>query len=242
MKEKIKIVLKITAKIFILGFAAFGLILSFSYFAIVKQWTNESGSVDMNNRKFEQVSGTLTDTRISGSEKRLKPVEAASITYKLMVLSKYFPENAKAIVEALQKTGDFALANKMIEAVNIKTLDSFDLETKFKKNKAVFDEYDNYFYNPNNAFDWASLDEWKVLKEAIKKDKHLIDSVGKLLGMEPRLIATVLIGEQIRLFKSDREIYKRALMPLKILSVGNMISYGVTGIKDFTAKDVERNL
>ncbi|MCX6145798.1 MAG: hypothetical protein NTW25_00895, partial [Candidatus Kapabacteria bacterium] len=77
---------------------------------------------------------------------------------------------------------------------------------------------------------------------AIIKDKDLIDSTGKVTGVEPRLIVTTLIGEQIRLFNSTRKKIKKVLGPLKILSVENNISYGVTGIKDFTAEAVEMNL
>ena len=76
----------------------------------------------------------------------------------------------------------------------------------------------------------------------VKKDKHLIDSVATLTGVEPRLIVSVLVGEQIRLFNSSREAYKKWIGPLKILSVETTFSLGVTGIKPFTAQTIERNL
>ncbi len=233
----------IVLKTLVVIFAVFGFGLSFSYLAIFKQWTNESGSVDINNRKFVEVSEPIA--RISDSDTnsaKIEPHNAAFIAYKLMILERYFPKNAKIIMKVLEDTGDFELVNKMIQAVNIKTLDSVNLESAFNKQKELF-YYDFGLYSKNtNAFEWFNLQEWGVLKQAIIKDKPLIDSVGLILGIEPRLIAMVLIGEQIRLFNSEREIFKRALMPLKILSVGNMISFGVTGIKEFTAKDVERNL
>ncbi len=242
MNEKSKKIIQLIFKVIVCVFAIFGFGLSVSYLAIVKQWTNESGSTDMNNRKFEEVSGDISNSHNDSLQSTYSPAKAAQITYKLMVLNKYFPENAKVIIDALQKTGDFDLANKMIQAVNIKTFDSLNLDKEFTKNNEIFDQYNNNYQNPRNAFEWSSLGEWNSLKESIKKDKALIDSAGKMLGIEPRLIATVLIGEQIRLFNSGREMYKTVLMPLKILSVSSMISFGVTGIKEQTAREVERNL
>ena len=51
-----------------------------------------------------------------------------------------------------------------------------------------------------------------------------------------------LIGEQIRLFNSKREMFKKYLGPVKVLSVQSQFSYGVNGIKDFTAEAVEQHL
>lgn len=238
--NKLKKILKVIFKIVVWGFAAFGFVLSFSYLAIVKQWTNESGSIDINNRKFEEVS--TSTTKKDKDSAAIHPVDAAFISYKLMVLNRYYPKNATVIINVLQKSGDFELANKMIQAVNIKTFDSLNLDVEFNRNRQIFEYYYKSSSHSKNAFDWIDLSEWQVLKEAIRKDKNLIDSAASLIGIEPRLITMVLIGEQIRLFNSNREIYKNALMPLKILSISNKISYGVTGIKDFTAKDVELNL
>jgi hypothetical protein len=51
-----------------------------------------------------------------------------------------------------------------------------------------------------------------------------------------------LVGEQIRLFNSNRESYKKWIGPLKILSVESQFSFGVTGIKEHTAKQIEGHL
>ncbi len=53
---------------------------------------------------------------------------------------------------------------------------------------------------------------------------------------------SVLVGEQIRLFNSSREAYKKWIGPLKILSVETTFSLGVTGIKVPTAQTIEKNL
>lgn len=89
---------------------------------------------------------------------------------------------------------------------------------------------------------WMNTQEWEALKVAILKDKKLIDSAAYLTGVEPRLIVGCLVGEQIRLFNSKREMYKKYLGPVKVLSVQSQFSLGVNGIKEFTARQVENNL
>lgn len=82
----------------------------------------------------------------------------------------------------------------------------------------------------------------KDFKIAVAKDKYYIDSVAKVTGVEPRLIVACLVGEQIRLFNSSRESYKRYIGPMKVLALENNLSYGVTGIKENTAINIERYL
>lgn len=232
--------LKSVFKYLVWLFAFIGFALCFVYLAIKMNWTNEAGSDDINNRKYEEVS-TNYENYSNDSLKNSNISLSAFILYKLMILNKYFPTNAITIYNQLEKTGNFDLANKMIQAAVIKNNDSLNLETEFQIYKKLF--VDNNTTNTiKNAYDWVHLIEWQSLREAIVKDKNLIDSAGKLTGVEPRLITMTLIGEQIRLFNSSREMFKKVLGPLKILSVENNISYGVTGIKDFTAEAVEKNL
>ena len=84
-----------------------------------------------------------------------------------------------------------------------------------------------------------NISEWQDFKIAVAKDTHLIDSVAKVTGVEARLIVACLVGEQIRLFNSNREAYKKWIGPLKVLSVESQFSFGVTGIKEHTAQKIE---
>jgi hypothetical protein len=76
-----------------------------------------------------------------------------------------------------------------------------------------------------------NIAEWQDFKIAVAKDKYYIDSAAKVTGVEPRLIVACLVGEQIRLFNSSRESYKRYIGPMKVLVLESRLSYGVTGIK-----------
>jgi len=85
-------------------------------------------------------------------------------------------------------------------------------------------------------------DEWQVLKAAITKDQTSIASSSQAAGVPARMIVALLVVEQLRLFHSDRELFKTAFAPLKILANQSQFSWGVMGIKQDTARMIEGNL
>lgn len=94
----------------------------------------------------------------------------------------------------------------------------------------------------NLADYWHETPEWSVLKEAIIKDQDDIIKASAVAGIPPRLLVSMLVGEQLRLYNSEREIYKQFFQPLKILGNQSKFSWGVMGMKEETAKQVEINL
>ena len=84
--------------------------------------------------------------------------------------------------------------------------------------------------------------EWSYFKEAVAKDKKYIDSAAAACGVEPRMIVACLVGEQVRLFNSRRERFKDLVAPLKTLALETNMSFGVTGIKEQTARNIENYL
>jgi hypothetical protein len=125
-------------------------------------------------------------------------------------------------------------------------LDAVDIN--LKGNKKYSQEVAKYFYAKKNitphykhesVYEWMNIIEWQTFKVAVIKDKAIIDSVAQQTGVESRLIVSCLVGEQIRLFNSNREAYKKWISPLKVLSVESQFSFGVTGIKEHTAKKIE---
>jgi hypothetical protein len=89
---------------------------------------------------------------------------------------------------------------------------------------------------------WISSPEWQSLKIAILKDRGDIDRAATVAQISPRLIVAPLIVEQLRLFTDNRDLFKSVFEPLKILGVQNQFSWGVMGIKEDTAKQIEDNL
>lgn len=91
-----------------------------------------------------------------------------------------------------------------------------------------------------NICAWNETPEWDVVAGGLTKDAAIIARVSEETGVSPRLIAAVVIPEQIRFFTSEREVFKRYFEPLKILGSLSQFSLGVSGIKQETARDVER--
>jgi hypothetical protein len=64
---------------------------------------------------------------------------------------------------------------------------------------------------------WIKTREWKTLKVAITADASTINKAAIATHIPARLIVAQLVVEQLRLFTSNREIYKQVFEPLKIL-------------------------
>jgi hypothetical protein len=88
--------------------------------------------------------------------------------------------------------------------------------------------------------DWRDTPEWAVIKDGLQKDQGLILQVSVESGVPPRIIAAVVVPEQIRFFTSEREIFKQYFEPLKILGSLSQFSLGVSGIKQETADTIEK--
>ena len=131
------------------------------------------------------------------------------------------------------------------------TLGYFAVRFGFTNTKGIIDNQTKSFYNNtqtqqqvNNVTptEWQKTEEWSTFSDAIKKDKDVLSRVEKETGIPSRLIVSVLGVEQLRLFTSEREIFKQAFAPLKILGTQSQFSWGVMGIKPETAKVIESNL
>lgn len=87
---------------------------------------------------------------------------------------------------------------------------------------------------------WNETPEWNVVAGGLTKDASVIIQVSQETGVPARLIAAVVIPEQLRFFTSEREVFKRYFEPLKVLGSLSQFSLGVSGIKQETAQQIER--
>ncbi len=94
----------------------------------------------------------------------------------------------------------------------------------------------------SNSSEWASSEEWQILRQAIIRDEAAINKAASATQIEPRLIVAQLVPEQLRLFHDNREIFKQIFAPLKILGNQSQFSWGIVGIKQDTAVAVEEHL
>ena len=86
---------------------------------------------------------------------------------------------------------------------------------------------------------WEQTPEWPVIAGGLQKDAPIIAKVSAQTGVPERLIAAVVVPEQVRFFTSEREVFKRYFEPLKILGSLSQFSLGVSGIKQATADNIE---
>ena len=226
-------IIRVIWRIFLYSFAIFGFGVLAAYGIYQMGWTKNKGGIDKNNRYLADISELNHNAKQTQVDEKLSENLA-----RLTTLSRFYPLNAHLISRALRN--DNANIGKMIAACEIGLQKNEDYQNAVKKSLDVLNV--NAKQDKQNAIEWMNTPEWAVLKQAIVKDKLLIDSAAKVSGVEPRLIVSCLVGEQIRLFNSNRESYKRYIEPMKVLNVQSQFSLGVNGIKDFTAMAVEANL
>ncbi len=89
---------------------------------------------------------------------------------------------------------------------------------------------------------WQTLPEWQTLRTAVLKDEPTLDRAAQDSGVPARLIIAPLVAEQLRFFFDDRASYEKFFAPLKILGSETQFSWGVMGIKEATAVQIENNL
>ncbi len=226
----------------IILFAFIGFVLTGTYVAVKLHITNDPGAVDYNDRMFKEISEKQVLFNPNDPKFLQQINEKRPLQYLLLgLLGKFYPYNANTFFDALRYTDNPLVLEQMIATAELRLSQNspyFNLKNQLLSvyNKPIKRD------TLKSLFTWMNISEWNDLKEAIRKDKKVIDSAARNAGVEPRLVVCCLIGEQIRLFNSKREIYKRYIGPLKVLSVESQFSLGVTGIKDFTAMAIERNL
>jgi len=231
--------LKIIITTLVLTFALLGFIFTTVFLAVRLNLTKTSGGVDFNDRYFKG----LNEKKFINSEKdKEEQLRKNKLFSKLLLLNNYYPVNSQLIFENWFLTKEVTISEKMLEAMMYKIADNEEISRKLKDIDNKFETNDVSSTTNNNLIEWMNNEEWMVLKEAIIKDKKVIDSASQISGVCSRMIVAVLIGEQIRLFHSSREAFKRWMQPLKMLTNETKFSLGVTGIKEATALKTEQYL
>src|SRR3989338_1411028 len=89
------------------------------------------------------------------------------------------------------------------------------------------------------VFPWAQGPEWAALESAIIKDSELINRASAITDVSARIIVATLVPEQLRLYTSERELFKSFFGPLQVLGNQTQCSGGVMVFKPDSANDVE---
>jgi hypothetical protein len=229
---------KIPYNLALYGFAGYGVILVGVFLALKFRITDDKGLVDDNNRYFQQMHDKYNQNFKVDSASLVK--YRNEILERINLVNAYYPKNARTILEAWAQSKSEKTALQMLSAVDLKLKDNKSYQRRLRailsKNRTT------NLAKSGNVFEWMNFLEWSYFKEAVTKDKKYIDSAAAACGVEPRMIVACLVGEQVRLFNSRRERFKDLVAPLKTLALETNMSFGVTGIKEQTARNIETYL
>lgn len=201
--------------------------------------TRQRGAVDKNYRYLMSVDEMEL---MKNADRDNKQIDAHWMKQyvRLAAMSRFYPVNARLITEAAQHSSDPYIVDRMIAAAEV-YIDNPEAYQRLCRELTTALERHPQQKTPN-VVPWMNTLEWEWLRASVVRDSAYINEAGRLSGVEPRMIAACLIGEQIRLFNTNREAVKKYLGPMKALSVQSQFSFGVNGVKLFTAETVEQHL
>lgn len=249
--------------ILIYSFAAIGALFVSVFFANRFRLTNVSGSVDILSNSFQknyrdntQILGVSTATNSVGIDKEilelnLKREQLISYLCNLKIITPLAPKNVSKIIEVKRNNGSLPAISSMIFTVKTHLT---NLESVDKNINNCIDTYrpgiiledkilaEASTLSGKNIFIWPENPEWQILVGGVSKDLEVINQAAKIAQIDPRLIVSSLVVEQLRLYYSQRELYKKFFEPLKILANANKFSLGVMSIKEETAVAIEKHL
>ncbi|MCX6712751.1 MAG: hypothetical protein NTY66_00925 [Candidatus Vogelbacteria bacterium] len=230
--------LSICYKICLYGFALAGFFLIAGWLAVKFHLTDTAGGVDVNDRYLARLAGSFNEKVATD------PARLATDLCRVGVLKKFYPANAGKIQAEYERTRSGALLFKMIAAAEMYALADKEYvkeSLKCAEEKSSAEQLLSSL-GPSNLYAWVGTPEWQTIASALAKDQEVIARVAAETKIPARLIAAQIVGEQIRLFKDNREVFKQFFQPLKILGNEVKFSLGVAGIKEETAKAIEQNL
>ncbi|MEI6378919.1 MAG: hypothetical protein WCO55_04635 [Candidatus Falkowbacteria bacterium] len=257
MKPFIIITLKI------LGILALACLLALigGFFAVRLGLTNVAGEEDLNsieyNRLYNQGSQSTASTTISISTSTTSTLPVSlygaheAVNWcKLKAAATINDYNAAIIFDRYRHTHSEQLLDRMILALKLRSADRASLDRQLSgcllPNIATSSEADMaaLLSHPTSAniFAWQNDPRWQTIEQAIIKDQDTINKVSVQTGVEPRVLVSVLIVEQLRLYYTQRELYEKFFAPLKILANANKMAWGIMSIKEKMAIQTEQQL
>ena len=227
--------------------------LAAGFFAVRWGWTKVAGEEDNNSYAYNLMAeedpviktinpGLPKNPSIYGENENLN-------WCRLGVAAETSPYDAAGMLKAYRATKSEELLQHMLLALELrKGINStFSQTLKACRNEpGKWDEkkLSEFLATPAglSAYTWQNSEYWQIIKQAILKDKDKIDDASKVAGIQPRLLVSVAMVEQLRLYYTQREFYEQFFKPLKILANANKMAWGVMSIKEKTAMAAEEHL
>lgn len=253
MNKTIKKIITVFLKIIGLLVLVFLFILISGFVAVRFNWTKTAGHVDENTGLYNYLADSLASQKTLSSlpfNRDLKDINDSKVYCQLYILSDYADYNAATILKAYGQNKSYDLAQKMILAVKLRIGDRKNLDERLEACEREDApninsvQITDRLHDPKqpNVFIWQNEEPWQVIRQAVTKDKDVINQAGAKLHISPRLILSVAIVEQLRLYYTQRELFEQVFKPLKILASANKMAWGVMSIKETAAIKTEENL
>lgn len=228
-----------------------------------QKFSQELADAGLLKLEKDYLSGTSSAFNLAELEERINELNNASSELadikqrrfaelcKLYVISDKAPENTKYLFKEYMSP-DYSpwRLEQMILAVALrfKSDESFieqlevcnNLSTGSLKEEDLAKKLENT--NSENIFPWAKGESWDTVTKAILKDEVVIKRAASELEISPRLIVSILVVEQLRLYNTQREYFEKFFKPLEILANANKMAWGVMAIKEKAAIDIENHL
>lgn len=264
-----KTVLKKTTIFATIIFAIIGALFTGMYFAIRFGWTNESGEVDYEAERFTQYYEATKDENVEPRTLTLNEttVDVSNLSIEELEQEQEELENKISSIDLLiqEKEEDYCLlatiasiypelgwnVQRLYNATHSKALierialaQGIDISQKPQENceQALAKVQEPQQLQAFEHLSWTQNEEWDSISTAILKDQETIEQVADIVDIEARMLTTPLIVEQLRLFHTQRALFKQFFQPLSILASATKTSWGVMSIKEHTAISIEEHL
>ncbi len=208
----------IKAFLIIIFTAAF--FLAAGFFAVRWGITNVAGEEDDNSFAYNLVAieKPILDVLIPGLPLNLSVYgEREQLNWCLLgAAAEASPYDAASIFEAYKKSKSEQLLNRMLLALELRKGQKSDFSQSIEKcenKESAWNEKTLTSYLNNNSgvsvYTWQGSEYWQIIKEAILKDKEKINETAMKAGIQPRMLVSVAIVEQLRLYYTQREFYEK---------------------------------
>lgn len=249
MKKAYRYILQIIL-IFIFSILA---LLTAGFFAVRFGWTNVAGEEDNNSFAYNlmAVETPIIVPSNGGLPKNLSIYgEKEYLNWcRLGVAAQISRYDAAAIFNAYRQTKSTELLQRMLLAMELRIGSNSQFSQTLKNcqnepgdwNEPALAAYFSDITTPS-IYSWQNSEHWQIIKAAIVKEQEQINKASSMAGIQPRLLVSVAIVEQLRLYYTQREFYEKFFKPLKILANANKMAWGVMSIKEKMAIQTENNL
>lgn len=245
----------------LIGFLAVGffLLLLVGFLAVRFGLTNVAGDIDPNSNEYNIEAKSLeaaaeikppNPSHVLPDNISQQAANDAKVYCQLDALASVADYNAGQILQVYQVNPSYDLVQKMILAVTLRLPVNPGLDGRLAACETLdtlpitADQLAARFKSPSipNVFVWQNGEPWNIIRQAVVKDKATIDSAAAVIGVSPRLLVSIAIVEQLRLYYTQRELFETIFKPLKILANANKMAWGVMSIKETAAIRSEQAL